>query len=260
MTLFINEGETVNEILQNRMIVAASEYFPDVELVDDYVYKKVLAAEASIRRQLRVAFEPTTYFPDTPTQAQIDALNGKPWAIDPAYDFDPEFFQGERWGFIITRQKPIVSVASISFAYPSPQNTVFSVPNEWIRFDRKAGHIRLVPASQTFAAPLSAFLMQAIGGGRSIPFMIRVQYVAGLSDAVNEWPDLVDVIYKQAALSIIKDAFIPKSGSISADGLSQSKTLDVNEFQDSINETLFGPKGSNGGLWTAIHGIVVAMM
>ena len=48
---------------------------------------------------------------------------------------------------------------------------------------------------------------------------------------------------------------LPQSASISADGLSQSNSFNYKAWQDDINETLFGPKGSNGGLFTSIHGI-----
>ncbi|WP_163333495.1 hypothetical protein, partial [Klebsiella aerogenes] len=61
--------------------------------------------------------------------------------------------------------------------------------------------------------------------------------------------------YKTASLKIIEDAFLPSSGSISADGLSQSISFEAEQHADAIQRVLHGPKGSNGGLMTAIHGI-----
>lgn len=255
MTIFADEGAAVDEVLKNRMFLTTRNFFSGVTFDDDYIYKKVLAAEKEVSRRLRVFLEPTTMFPDQPAQADIDALNGAAWDIDPAYDYEPDFFRGERWGFIVTKQKPIISVTSIKLAYPNPLLTIFQIPSDWIRLDRKYGHIRLVPASQAFAAPLSAFLMQAMGGGMTIPFMIQVNYVAGLKNAATDWPDLIDIIYKVAVLKIIKDGFLPSSGSISADGLSESISVKVQDFEDSIDVALMGPKGANGGLYSAIHGI-----
>ncbi len=90
--------------------------------------------------------------------------------------------------------------------------------------------------------------------------MIQVKYVAGLKDAKNDYPDLVDVILKQAALKVLEGNFLPSSGSISGDGLSQSISFDASKYRELIQETLMGPKGSNGGLWTAIHGIVSGVL
>ncbi len=97
--------------------------------------------------------------------------------------------------------------------------------------------------------------MQALSGGRLIPFMIQLRYTSGLQNVFRDWPDLIDVIKKKAVLGIIKDSFLPSSGSISADGLSQSSSIDTGMYDDMIDLAIDGPKGSNGGLMTAIHGV-----
>jgi hypothetical protein len=61
-------------------------------------------------------------------------------------------------------------------------------------------------------------------------------------------------------LKVIDDGFLPQSGSISADGLSQSLSVDMDKYHDAIGRTLNGGKGSNGGLMTAIHGIRVGVV
>jgi hypothetical protein len=53
----------------------------------------------------------------------------------------------------------------------------------------------------------------------------------------------------------VEDAFVPQSGSISADGLSQSLSVDVSKYHDAVDAILNGPPNSNGGLMTRIHGI-----
>lgn len=241
-------------------MLAAATHFPDIVLSDDYIKRKLLAAEKDISRQLKVFLEPTTIFPYEPTEDEIADLQGKPWAEETGYDYDAEFFQGDRWGYLVTRQRPLISVEFIRMAYPDPRGAFYTIPNAWMRLDKQPGHIRLVPASQTFTAPLGAFLMQALGGGSGIPSMIQVKYVAGLTNAKENWPDLVDVIYKAASLAVLKETFPVSSGSISADGLSQSQSIKLSDYDDMINLALFGPKGANGGLWTAIHGVGVTVL
>jgi len=252
--LFIKDI-VIDELRQDRLTLMAQNFGGTVDLTDDYMWQKVLAAESFISHELRVPLAPTRFFPNTPTPEQVADLNGMPWAIDPAYDYDPEFFRGEKWGFLVTRQKPIISVERVMFVYPAPTHGFYEIPGDWLRMDRKYGHIRFVPASSPFVAPLNAFIMQALGGGRTIPFAFEVTYTAGLEDAGKLYPDLLDVVKKTAVLKVIEDSFAPQSGSISADGLSESMSKDMNQYRDTIDSILNGPKGANGGLVTAIHGI-----
>lgn len=258
--LFPNRFTAVANLRQDNLMMAAAGVLPAVDVSDDYVWEKLVAAESELSRRLRVRFAPTTFFPLPPSQAQIDALNGAPWDIDTPYDYAPEMFQGERWGFIVTREKPLQSVTSIRFAYPSPTVGIFDVPPDWIRFDRKYGHIRLIPASSANIAPLNAFILMALGGGRTVPFMVQITYVAGLANARTEYPELVDAVKKLAIAKILADAYLPQSGSISADGLSQSQSVDPEKYLQAVDLIVDGPKGSNGGLMTAIHGIRVGFM
>lgn len=262
MTIFKNRTAVLSEIRCERLMMAATSLLPSVAIGDDYIWSKLLTAEAEIARRLRVHLEPTVIIPDDALQPEIDALEaaGTRYAQEPAYDYTTDFFVGDRWGYIIAQNKPIISVASLKFMYPSAMNQVFEIPHEWIRLDKKFGHVRLVPSSQSFAAPLGAFLMQALSGGRLVPFMIQMRYTSGLRNVLVEWPDIVDVIKKQAVLGLISDAFLPQSGSISADGLSQSMSVDMDKYHDTIDMKIDGPKGSNGGLMTAIHGVRVMVL
>lgn len=233
----------------------SAAYFAGVTFTDDFLLGQIQAAEQDVALELKVFLEPTVVFPYVPTADEITALNDKPWKDEPGYDYDPEFFRSERWGYILSRQHPIISIEYIRFIYPAPTSQIYAIPNDWLRVDRKYGHIRMVPASSTFVAPLGAFLMQALSGGSSIPSMIQMKYTAGLEDAKTKWPLVIDVIMKMAVLKIMQGGFLPGSGSISADGLSQSMSVKMDDYQGMIDRMLFGPKGSNGGLWTAIHGV-----
>lgn len=257
--LFPNKFTAVAQLRRDSLMLAAQNHFAGVTLDGAYLWDKLQAAEAQASRTLRVKFQPTAYFPLTPTSAQIAALGTMPWAEDPAYDYDPDMFQGEMWGFIATNNRPLISVTSLNYIFPSPNNVSFEVPAAWIRMDKKYGQVRIVP-STVASVPVSAFLMQIMGGARVIPHMLQLTYIAGLSNAAVDYPDLVDAVKKMAVLKIIEDSFLPQSGSISADGLSQSMSLDMSKYEDSIDRIFNGPKGSNGGLMAAIHGIRLGVM
>jgi hypothetical protein len=245
----------------DRLLASMQSYFPDVTLSDAYLLQQIQASEADIRRRLKVYLEPTTLFPYAPSDAEIAALAGAPYDEEPGYDYDPAFFSPDSWGYIVLRHRPAISVEFIRFAYTDPSAPLYTIPGDWIRLDKKYGQIRIVPTAQMVTLPLSVFLMQAMGGGRTIPSMIQVKYISGIKNAKTDpqWADLIDVILKQAVLNIIEGGYLPQSGSISADGLSQSVSFDAQKFRDTIDAKLFGPKGSNGGLWSSIHGIVGTM-
>lgn len=250
----------VNELRQDRLMAAAAGVLQDVSVSDDYLWDKVRAAESEISHTLRVPLVPTRFFSYEPTPEQIDALDGMAWGIDPAYDYSPDMFHFDKWGYFVTRQRPIVEVVKMRFAYPSQETGFFDVPKDWIRIDARYGHIRLVPASPAMFFTMNAFIMTALAGSRTIPFMIQLEYTAGLTDVGNTYPELLDVIKKKAVLKIVADAFLPQSGSISADGLSESVSVDVGKYHESVDHIINGPPGSNGGLMSKIHGIRMLVM
>lgn len=258
--LFPDKAAAITKMRRDRLVLATQTHFSGVELEDDYIWEKLLAAEGEVSRTLRVKLQPTIFFPEQPTQEQIDALNGMPWELDEGYDYDPAMYTADRWGFFQTHSSPLIEVKDIRFAYPARGNNVFDIPEDWLQLDRKYGHVRIVPLSTTAMAQLTPMLMQLVAVGRIIPNMVRITYVAGLKNAAAEYPELVDAVKKLAVLKIIEDGFLPQSGSISGDGLSQSMSVDMGKYEDSIDRILTGGAGSNGGLRAAIHGITMAVM
>lgn len=253
--LFPNRFTAVKDLRKDRLMVAAQGALPGVDLSDDYIWSKLKAAEAEVGRLLRIPLVPTQFFPVEPTQDQIDALpSGMPWAVDPGYDFTSDTFTGDRWGLVKLRNKPLVSISSLVFAYPS-QGNVFMFPLDWLRTEKKYGTVQIVPSTSAYMLTMNTFVLQALSAGRQIPFALQFTYVAGLTDVSNNWPDIIDLIKKKAVLGIVEDSFIPASGSISADGLSQSTSYQMDQYHEMIDIKLNGPKGSNGGLMAAIHGI-----
>jgi hypothetical protein len=232
VSLFSNSD--VANFLSDRLAPIYSTYASAVTQPSNaYLLLQLQAAEAEIARQLKVYLEPTKLFPIPPTDAQIAALAGMPWDEEPGYDYDSSFFQGNRWGYLVLRHRPLISVDFMQFAYPAPTQAFYDIPASWMRLDKKPAHINLVPAAGSFTAPLSAFMLQAIGGGSRIPFMFQVQYTSGLTAVKTDprWADLLNLIYKKAAMLVVEN------------------------HRDMINETLFGAKGSNAGIYTSIHGL-----
>jgi hypothetical protein len=258
-SLFIRDL-VVDEIRQDRLMSAAAGVLQGVSVSDGYIWDKIRAAESEMAHTLRVPLVPTHFFSIQPTEEQIAALDGMAWAIDPAYDYSPDMFQGDKWGFMITRQRPIISITHLRFAYPTSDRGFVDIPLDWIRTDNKYGHLRIVPASPAVFMTMSAFIMTALTGGRSIPSMMQLEYTAGLTDVETNFPELLDAIKKMAVLKIVGDAFLPQSGSISGDGLSESMSVDMTKYHDAIDYIINGPKGSNGGLMTKIHGIRMLVM
>lgn len=255
MTLFADQAAIVQELRRDRLMVVARTYFPEVTPHADYLYQKILAAEKQLQRRLRVYLEPVTVLPEGGTQEERDALEADDqiWIEEPGYDLERHFFDGDTWGFIQLRQRPVIEVTSVKFVYPLPSSGIFTVPADWIRLDKKYGHLRMVPSSQAAIAPLNMYVMQAISGGRMFPQMIHVRYRAGLQNAAVEHPDIIDLIKKMAVVEIINDMYLPESGSQSIDGMSQSLSIDTSKYSDKIDDKV-------ETLRQSIHGIRMGVL
>lgn len=255
MTLFADKAAIVTEMRTERLQSAAQSYWPGVTLGDDYIYTKVLSAEADLEHSLRAFFEPVEVLPEGTPQSEKDALDAanKRWVDEAAYDYEPDLFHGDRWGFIPLRHAPVVSVTSAGFVYPGIDQTLYSFPVAWLRIDKKPGHLRIVPTGTITTLPLNAYIMQALGGRRTVPHLIRIRYTAGLANATRDYPDLIDLIKKVATLKIIQDQYVGQSESLSIDGISQSMSVDIPKFKENIDVI-------KDALHDQIHGIRVAFL
>lgn len=231
----------VEALKSGQIELAASTYGHLSSLSDDTIWLKMVAAEAEVSRRLGVYLAPIEIFPSEPTPDELAALNGAHYLVEPGYDMPPDFFSVGNFGYFVLRQKPVVSIAQIKLAYPNQGGAAFTIPPEWIRLDSKYGHVHLFPSAQSISAPLSIMTMQAMGAGYNIPHMIRVRYTAGLSNASEFYPDVVDLVRRVTVLRLLHDSFIPQSGSISGDGLSESTSMDMAKLQgdtDNMIDTL----------------------
>lgn len=238
--LFPNRRNAIDGIRSEYLALAKRHHLVGFEPDDDMLWAQIVSAEAYAKSVIRCPFAPTKMLPFESLPGEVDALEqaGVRYEQEPALDYGPEVWNGESWGLLRLNTRPIISVESIKFNYPAPTQSFFTVPNDWIRLDKKAGIIQLVPASAAFAAPLNAFIMAAMGGGRRIPMMVQVRYTAGLQNIESKWPHLLSAVKRQCVLNLVKIAMTPQSGSISADGLSQSMSFDADKTQESIDAAL----------------------
>jgi hypothetical protein len=230
--------------------------FPVDQITDDVIWTNLVAAEAEASRILRTFFQPTVVVPEDAPQSELDALvaSGSPFVTESPYDYDPTGWTSDAWGYIVVRKSPIISVQSVRFTYPNPSNDILTVPIDWVRLDKKYGHIRFVPTGAMMAlGPMSTYIMTAISSGRIVPNMIHLRYTAGLSNAAADYPDLIKVVKRMAILNILKSAFLPQSGSISGDGLSQSTSVDTDKWQGEVARDL-------NVLQDSIHGVRMMVM
>ena len=222
---------------QDRLMRIAGNLYPGVDLSEGYIKGQLNVAARDLERQLRVWLTPREVVPEGTPQADIDALKaaGNEVEIEPGYDYSPMMFQGDSWGFIETRHRPIINVTSMTFNFPTPKETIWNIPLDWLRLDKKYGQINIVPLNSAMFLPLNAYLLSVIGGGRNLPLMLRIRYRAGMQDIEDKEPDIWDLIFKMAILSVIDDQYLPMSGSISADGLSESSSWDPHKYRDLIS-------------------------
>jgi hypothetical protein len=239
-TLFPNPDEVVPFVMADRLMAAVSVFMPGIEIDPGYVYQQILSAESDIAHRLRVLLVPHEILPDGTDPAVLAELDaqGIPWLTEPPYDMVPGQYANDKWGYLICRQKPVIEVLSVSYHYPVPNNLVWTMPNDWIRVDKKYGHLQFVPTGTPVTAPLSAYVLGAMAHGRTIPQMIRVRYRAGMEDAFGTYPELKNLIVMKAVLNVLDGWFIPQSGSISADGLSQSFSMDMDRHKNAIDGRL----------------------
>lgn len=257
-SLFIRDI-VIDEIRNDRLMAAAAGVLQDIKVSDQYLWDKVRAAESELAHTLRVPLVPTRFFPRQPTPEQIEALDGMAWEIEVGSDYDPRLWEGDKWGFIVTRQRPIIAINHMEWRYPGGIG-IMTVPEQWITYDARYGHVRIVPTVSAAFTGLVGMTLMAGLSAKIIPSMVETEYTAGLTDVANTYPELLDCIKKKAVLKVVADAYLPQSGSISADGLSESFSVDMDKYHDAIDHIINGNQGSNGGLMAKIHGIRAMIM
>ncbi|EON2339028.1 hypothetical protein ACLLKL_001998 [Escherichia coli] len=251
--LFVKDID-VPKMRENQLLVAASGAMREVQLTDDYIWQKLRAAESEVAHTLRILLTPHQVFPQEPAPEEIEALEGMPYIVETPYDYSPNMYDRDKWGYFVTRNRPIISVQRLRFRLPSADSQFFDIPLDWLKLDEKYGHVRLLPTTNASLVTSSMLGFTALTWQSIIPNMLNLTYQAGIKNAHEDYPELVDAIKKIAVVKIITDLFLPQSGSISADGLSESMSTDVAKYQDQIDKIMNGQDG-NGGLMALFNGI-----
>lgn len=236
---FFNSPQAAAKAMRDGPLALSALTYPGIAtLPDTFLWGKVLAAESEIERRLTIPLEPVEIYTDPPSQAEIDALAGKPYLVEPGYDLAPDFFGAQKWGALILRIRPLIEILSMKIVYPGYPTSIFEVPLAWIRADEDYGHIHVYPTMQLTGLPISLYTVRVMGGGVTVPNMIRIRYRAGLRQTHLSYPDIYDLALRFATARILADMMLPQSESISADGLSQSRSMDVSKVMNGLNEQL----------------------
>jgi hypothetical protein len=231
-------------------------------LSDDMVLSFLRSGEKTVQMRLGVLLEPTlilcedllpAHLPQTTPREPLRfseelvipgpkvgilAAKGSPYLTEAGYDYEASRYQHDEWGWIELRQPQVIEVLDMRFAYSQspPQREADKgnrLPLEWLRLVKKNGHLRIVPnsaASFIFGGGNGSLAATAFRSSARIPHAWRISYRAGIEDIFNTWPNLVMFIGRVAMAEALKGAFPAQSGSISADGLSQSASFDLNAF------------------------------
>lgn len=250
MTIFTNKAQALEELKSDRLIHAAETYLGGQFPSPATLWRKLQAAEADMARKLGVPLEPTVIFPDEPTEAEVEALNGKPYQVEPGYDLPPDFFRPPQFGALMLRVRPVIAIESIKLVFPSMETSVFTVPDNWIQLDKKFGQVQIIPGPGAMYGSLGMFALSAMQSGSSVPHMVRVKYRAGIDATKPENADVYDLVMQAAVLRCLQDAFPASSGSISADGLSQSISADIGKLQGEFDDRVYALKQKlTGPVW-----------
>lgn len=239
--LFPDPRAAVAAVRRDRLVALAASHAAGLTLADDTIWSKLVAAEGEAQRELRVFLAPTNMLPAHPSyDAEAAALvaAGERVAREPGYDYNPEMFRGGRWGLIELHQRPVIRVDWMRFAYPRLDTIGYEIPTDWFRPEGSTNRVNLVPTTAAIMAPFNAFILSAMGGGSAVPFMLQAKYLAGLADVRATLPDLANVVARMACISIVDDLLLPQSGSVSADGLSQSVSMDNEKHREATEKKL----------------------
>lgn len=236
----LDQADAVEEMLNDRL-PSIAQYIGGGMPTPQAIWRKLQAAEAEVSRKLAVPLSPIEVFSvEQPTSDEIAALDGAPYIVDPGYEMEGGWLGSFQWATIKLLRRPLIEVKSVKFVYPTITMPIYDVPLDWVYPDRKSGIIQFTPKPTSAGVAPSILSANIMSQGSTVPQMVRVHYTAGLTPDHELMPEILDVLFQLATLGFMR--FSAQSGSISADGLSQSKSVDVNKFKESIDDQLEGLK------------------
>lgn len=174
----------------------------------------------------------------------------------PAFNFPTDF----TWNYTELPYRPIRAITRAFFAFPgTPVVPMFTIPNDWIRLDRRFGKFQLVPTGAIGpidASRISGYILSRLGGGRSVPQCVYVDYTAGIThqDLRRHNTDLLEAVRIRAALFVLGIASAIRTQGIGSQSLSQDGQSRSQSFQSGK----FGPYGPTIEQWTLREAEIVA--
>ena len=240
-SVFGDLAATVAAMRRDRLLGPQQTYMAGLQLSDEYLLAKLLAAEAYVERALRTFLTPVEILPSGATQEERDAFDaaGVRWIEEPGYDHERGTQTTDAWAAMSLRHRPVIAVHGIIFAFPNVTDHLLTIPNNWIRLDKKYGRLQLVPVqSAGYFGAASGLILTSMSTGMTLPGALQIRYRAGLQNVSRDYPDLLNLIQKLAILDALDDQFIGSGGSTSVDGLSQSFTFSGDSHRDAIDKKL----------------------
>lgn len=168
---------------------------------------------------------------------ETDVTGNLPLIVETPYTFEPWKWRMD-YGPIRLYSRPVLQVQRVRITL-GPQDTVISLPAEWLRIDKTMGEINIVPIRgtaqlATMAAGLAMLTTMGFSNTEYLPDSIAVDYIAGLPTGWQdsaEWGDVALALADWCALKLLHDidhVFAAGLGvvSLSADGVSQQRQYD----------------------------------
>lgn len=185
-------------------------------------------AERSLEADLSFRFAVTAFQGWMGPGASPDPVAGQEWEGPYAW---PPSIPGDNFPRWRTKIRPIVALNGLTVIMPGGIQIRVDIPSQWCRVDHPQGEIMVAPS--LFNAPLQSAgltgpLILGITG-RQLPMSVLIDYTAGLGvEGMKKWPQIKRLVEYRASLYLLPDLAImanPETlGTISADGLSQSRT------------------------------------
>lgn len=203
------------------------------------------AADARMKREIHVTLKTLRVVsnPDPDAVAGID------------YDVEEEPYDYHRsqygqFGYLRLNRQPVISIQRVRMMF-GRDNKLVEYPLQWIRLNKKAGQISIMPTPgfgwSGAVLQTGQYLLPQLTSGwirDDVPQVLSVDYTAGLGDRLygdDEMADLRMMRYRLAAQEVLKDLAPMVAGggvskSISEDGASESTSYGRMAFSGTIDQ------------------------
>jgi len=239
----ITVDELLSEDLYGILIQAAGETKP---LPAVALYNKLRAAEDYYEHRLQVSFGRKRIVSNARARlglASAAGLTAADYDLDEvAFDFNPAWFTGGRWGQFPLPYRPIASVERVFLAFPGiGYRNPWMIPATWLQVDYRLGQLEIIPLD---GSDLSAVKLQLlpvmvpwVSGTTRIPKVLHVDYTVGLTRGELQagHADLLEAVRIRTLLLAFGVLSTVRSGglgsfSLSADGLSESQNFAAHKW------------------------------